>query len=193
MPLPDGVLRRYDMDDASNGRCCWRILTPAWSHRPLSGDGAALHGGRWNAKGRPALYVSERGFTTPHDIAWAEFQQGLGTRIGTVVPYEMRIDKLVDLTDSETRHVLGLRQSDFYCAWQAIMLRGETPPTWTIANRLIEGGADAVLVPSMVYPQGRNIVVWNLDNRAGCEVRVVDPDNALPVDQASWPPVTGLA
>ncbi|WP_439546652.1 RES domain-containing protein [Sandarakinorhabdus sp.] len=35
-----------------------RYLTPRWSHAPLSGAGAALHGGRFNRPGVPALYLS---------------------------------------------------------------------------------------------------------------------------------------
>jgi RES domain-containing protein len=36
----------------------YRALNPVWAHRPLSGEGAALHGGRFNPKGLPALYLS---------------------------------------------------------------------------------------------------------------------------------------
>jgi RES domain-containing protein len=37
---------------------CYRAHDPKWSHLPLSGDGAAASGGRFNPKGIPALYLS---------------------------------------------------------------------------------------------------------------------------------------
>ena len=37
---------------------CYRAHNPMWSFSPLSGAGAAIHGGRFNSKGMPALYLS---------------------------------------------------------------------------------------------------------------------------------------
>lgn len=54
------------------------MLAPKWAHRPLSSEGAALRGGRWNEPGRQALYMSED-FVT----AVAEYEQDLGIRPGT--------------------------------------------------------------------------------------------------------------
>jgi RES domain-containing protein len=36
----------------------YRALQPKWSHAPLSGQGAAIHGGRFNPRRVPALYLS---------------------------------------------------------------------------------------------------------------------------------------
>ena len=57
----------------------WRMLAPRWSHKPLSGQGAARCGGRCNVPGQPALYMSE-GFAT----AITEYEQDLGVRPGTL-------------------------------------------------------------------------------------------------------------
>lgn len=37
----------------------YRLLQAAYRHEPLSGQGAALYGGRWNPKGLPLLYTTE--------------------------------------------------------------------------------------------------------------------------------------
>jgi RES domain-containing protein len=37
----------------------WRIDKKKWSATSFSGDGARLHGGRWNSPGRPLVYTSE--------------------------------------------------------------------------------------------------------------------------------------
>ena len=48
MPLKDG---RY-------AGPLYRALNPVYARAPLSGRGAELYGGRFNAKGTPALYTS---------------------------------------------------------------------------------------------------------------------------------------
>jgi RES domain-containing protein len=53
----------------------YRALRPAWSFKPLSGAGAARNGGRWNAKGTPALYLAEDPMT-----ALAEYNQDFSFR-----------------------------------------------------------------------------------------------------------------
>lgn len=37
----------------------WRICAPKYAHSAYSGEGARLHSGRWNSKGRSAVYSSE--------------------------------------------------------------------------------------------------------------------------------------
>ena len=37
----------------------YRLLQAAYRHEPLSGQGAALYGGRWNPKGLSLLYTTE--------------------------------------------------------------------------------------------------------------------------------------
>ena len=36
----------------------WRIVKEKYAASALSGEGARLNGGRWNAKGRPVIYTS---------------------------------------------------------------------------------------------------------------------------------------
>ena len=36
----------------------WRLSAERWAPDPLSGRGAELHGGRWNPKGLPCVYLS---------------------------------------------------------------------------------------------------------------------------------------
>ncbi len=48
-----------------------RIHDPGWAWAPGSGEGAKLHGGRFNLPGVEALYTSLR-----PETAWLEAQQG---------------------------------------------------------------------------------------------------------------------
>ena len=44
----------------------WRLARRPWAD--LSGDGARLHGGRWNSPGRPVLYLSEEAALPPLEV-----------------------------------------------------------------------------------------------------------------------------
>ena len=37
----------------------WRVTKTRYTAQAFTGAGGALHGGRWNSKGRPVIYVSE--------------------------------------------------------------------------------------------------------------------------------------
>ncbi|WP_208026748.1 RES family NAD+ phosphorylase [Rhabdothermincola sediminis] len=88
----------------------WRHLSPRLD--PLSGEGARLHGGRFNPAGSfPVLYICR---TRPCVVA--EFQR-LGERqpigVDGLLPrhlyrYDIRLDRVLDLTDAGTRHEVGI-------------------------------------------------------------------------------------
>ena len=77
----------------------YRALNPIRAREPLSGEGARLHGGRFNPKGVRALYTSMSVMT-----AIREANQ-IGTlQPTTLVSYEADITLIFDATDGD---VLG--------------------------------------------------------------------------------------
>lgn len=104
----------------------WRHLSPG--HDPLSGEGARLNGGRFNPAGSfPVLYICR---TRP--CAVAELRR-LGERqaIGVegLLPrhlyrYDIRLDRVLDLTDAGVRGEVGLG------------LEVLTGPDWTVCQEL---------------------------------------------------------
>jgi RES domain-containing protein len=167
-------------------------MAPKWSHSPNSTTGAAYHGGRWNRPGAGALYLSEVfSAELPVATAWAEYQQDIGTRIGTLVPYAVDLDRVVDLTDHATTSALKLNVFDFHCAWKDITASGGVPPTWRIADLMISENVHAIRVPSAAHPGGVNIVVYKLAGTPGQKVQAIDPSSMLPVNLASWSSTRG--
>ena len=62
----------------------WRAYVPAWAHLPLSGEGAARFGGRWNPVGQPTIYAARELST-----AWAEYNQGFVQHPATIDQLEV--------------------------------------------------------------------------------------------------------
>lgn len=163
-------------------RRCWRVLAPKWAHSPLSGAGAARHGGRYNLPGTAALYLSEELLT-----AVAEYEQELGIRPGTFCAYEVDVADVVKLADERVRTTIPITLDDLLGPWQEIaFVRGERPPTWTLAQRLQTQGCAGVRVPSAILPDTANLVLWRWNDMPDRQVVAHDPLGDLPVDQSAW-------
>lgn len=158
------------------------MLSPKWSHRPLSGEGASRHGGRYNPPGLPALYMSEA-----FETAVAEYEQELGIRPGTLCAYDVEADGVADLTDPVPLRAIGFEPADLACPWKQILLiEKKRPPTWDLVDSLIADGASGVRVPS-VRGRGVNLVLWRWNVGPGSpRVAALDPLADLPRDQSSW-------
>ena len=114
-------------------RIVWRAHHPRWSFAPTSGDGAALHGGRFNRVGQPALYTSLR-----METAWLEAQQGFAFKAQPMIvcAYEVDCEGIADLADPAIRESLGIMPSDLTGAWEDLANRRQMPPSWAMADRL---------------------------------------------------------
>ena len=159
----------------------WRVLAPLWADRPLSREGAARHGGRWNPKGTPALYLSAE-LTT----AVAEYEQDIGIRPGTFRAYNVNVDRILDLTSADVLASLGLDPAERYAPWNIMLLvERREPPRWRIAETLIGLGCNGVLVPSIKLAEGTNLVLWRRNDSVDRTVVALDPQTDLPRDQSS--------
>lgn len=165
---------------------CYRAHDPRWSFKPISGDGAAIRGARFNPKGVPALYLALEIVT-----AVKEANQGLARRIDPCVlcSYDVDCDDIVDLRTPETRDEAGVRLKDMACAWMDALADGKHPPSWTIYRSLTAEGKAGILVPSFApgaSTDDHNLVLWAWGGDLPHRVRVVDPNGRLPRDQRSW-------
>lgn len=161
---------------------CWRIHAPKWACVPLSGEGAARTGGRFNRPGTPALYLA-----FDHGTAVQEYEQELGWRPGTLCAY--RVDaRCADLRQAASLEELGFTATDVRCPWKQLAFSrpSRVPPSWRVADALIRRGAAGAIYPSQANPAGTNLVLWRWNVRGGARVEVLDPLKDLPRDQASW-------
>jgi RES domain-containing protein len=165
---------------------CYRAHDPRWSFKPLSGDGAAIHGGRFNPRGVPALYLA----LDPIG-AVREANQGFAHKTEPCVlcAYEVDCDDIVDLRTDEARTAQRVAAQDMAAGWFSFLAEGDEPPSWRIARRLIGEGAAGMLAPS--YAPGatladHNLVLWRWGEKLPHRIAVFDPSGRLPKDQLSW-------
>jgi len=164
----------------------YRGHNPRWLFAPESGEGAARYGGRFNPKGIQALYTSLR-----PETAWLEAQQGFAFKAQplTLCAYTVDCRDILDLTAADARDAAGATEADLGCAWEETAGRGEAPPSWRLAGRLIEAGCAGVIVPSFAKSataRDINAVFWKWSHELPHKLRVIDDDARLPKDDRSW-------
>ena len=161
----------------------WRMLAIRYQRDPLSGEGARLLGGRWNARGTPALYLA-----TDPATAVAEFYQGL-PKPGTLAPYRLEAIRIADLTDGAGRPCEASVEHACNAAWKAMAARAKLPPSWDLTEILIAAGAQGALVPSTQNRGGTCLVLWHWHDGAGegagegqgegAALTLLDPEKSL--------------
>ena len=163
-----------------------RAHNPKWSFKPLSGEAAAVHGGRFNPKGMPALYMASTSVG-----AIRESSHGFAHKFDPLVlcSYDVDCDDIVDLRNTKDRATAGVQDADLACAWMFLASGGVEPPSWKLARDLSAAGTSGILVPS--YAIGAigdefNLVLWDWGPTLPHSVRVYDPSGKLPKNQLSW-------
>uniref|UniRef100_UPI0031013761 RES family NAD+ phosphorylase n=1 Tax=Neorhizobium sp. EC2-8 TaxID=3129230 RepID=UPI0031013761 len=159
----------------------WRAYVPRWAHAPLSGDGAARFGGRWNPAGAPTIYAGRELST-----AWAEYNQGFVQHPALIAQLRLDGAQLVDLTDPDILTGLGVDQAIHRCEWRAELDAGRIPPTHRLREKLLHEGRDGVIYPSFMSPGGTCVALWHWNGKDQPKLTVTDPDGRLPKSPASW-------
>jgi RES domain-containing protein len=165
---------------------CYRAHHPQWAWTPLSGDGAAIRGGRFNPVGTPALYLA-----LTLEGMFLEMGHGLSRVFEplTVCTYRVDSDDIVDLRTAEERSAARIGEPDMACAWEYELSERRRPASWAIHDRLARDGAAGILVPSYARgarPDMHNLVLWRWGPNPPHKVEVHDPSGRLPKNQLSW-------
>jgi RES domain-containing protein len=159
----------------------WRAYVPRWAHAPLSGEGAATFGGRWNAVGQVCIYAA-----CELSTAWAEYNQGFVQHPATIAQLWLEGARLADLTGEESLVRLGQSPDIHRTQWRADLDEGRTPLTHKLAADLQHDGYDGLLYPSFMSLGGSCVALWRWNEPGAPTLSVTDPDNRLPKGPASW-------
>lgn len=165
---------------------CYRGHDPAWSFTPLSGEGAAITGGRFNRKCQPTLYLALDIMT-----AVGECTQGFSHRLQplTMCEYDVDCEGIADLSNEAGRQEHDVPLDDLACGWLTCLRANRDAPSWLVADRLRLEGHSGIIVPSFVpgaTEANRNLVLWDWGPDLPHRVVVYDPSGRLPRNQLSW-------
>ena len=140
--------------------------------------------GRWHHGGQQALYLS--GSPEGCQVALKVYlRQDDGPR--GIYPLDVSARRIADLRCPEARTSLGTSLDKIHAFWADLLDAGQHSPTWTLADRLRDMGADGLLTPSRSRPDLTHLTLfsWNEMHkaqvqRAGTPLPWPDPEGAPP-------------
>lgn len=156
----------------------YRALNPVWARQPLSGEGAARFGGRFNAVGTPALYCSLSPLT-----ALREANQVGDLQPTVLVAYNAEIERVFDSRSLEALAPFGMTPELLADpAWRDAVAAGGGARTQTFATSLVEQGYNGLLVRSFARaagPDDLNLVLWHWGAKPPSRIELIDDENRL--------------
>lgn len=156
----------------------YRALNPIYACEPLSGRGAELYGGRFNAKGTPALYLSLSVRT-----ALREANQAGSLQPTTLVSYDADIERVFDSRDEAALRADGMDPASLADpSWRDQMKATGEARTQGFGRRLIAAGYHGLLVHSFAPGAGDddlNLVLWKWSTTAPTRLTLIDDENRL--------------
>jgi RES domain-containing protein len=123
----------------------WRIVSAKYKEKAYAGDGARIHGGRWNSKGVAVVY-------TAGSLALASIEMIVNLPAPKLLQKYIRISARIGLD-----LVSDLSEADLPEDWNS---RPISPSTRAIGDRWFKKQSSAVLrVPSIVVPDEYNYLL----------------------------------
>jgi RES domain-containing protein len=157
----------------------YRALNPVWAGAPLSGEGARRHGGRFNARGTPALYLALDAMTAVREVS----QIGAPLQPTLLVTFAVDVDPVFDATDPALLATRGVTPDALAANdWRIAMRDHGIAPTQSFANALIADGFAGLHAPSYargVPPGAANLILWHWDTDLPAQMRLIDDEARL--------------
>jgi RES domain-containing protein len=156
----------------------YRALNPVYAREPLSGRGAELYGGRFNAKGTPALYAS-----LTIQTALREANQVGSLQPTTLVCYDAEIERVFDTRDAMALAAEGMDTDALADAgWRDQMRKSGEARTQGFARRLAGEGYQGLLVRSFARgarADDMNLVLFSWGAGPPSRLTLIDDEKRL--------------
>lgn len=128
-----------------SGIAAYRLVKQKWKSSAFDGEGARLYGGRWNSRGKPAIYLAGS-----QSLAMLEIMVHLNDYrlLSSYAMFELHIP---------AAEIADLPQNRIPPDWRA---EPAPPSTAEIGDAWLDEGAGlALAVPSVVIPGERNYLL----------------------------------
>lgn len=139
---------------------------------PLSTGGSRAIGGRFNMRGRAALYVAG----TPElalreSVGASDLVHATRFRPRLVVCIDVRLSRAIDLTDPAIRGRAALTDKELFIDWRSA---SDPIATQLVGEAARAEGIEGILFPSSIDPALANLVVYreNLLSASRLEVSI---------------------
>ncbi len=156
----------------------YRALNPVWARLPLSGEGAARFGGRFNAMGVPALNCSLSPLA-----ALREANQVGDLQPTVLVSYRAQIAQVFDGRSAEALATFAMTTGLLADPrWRNEVAAEGEARTQAFAKSLIGKGFNGLLVPSFARGAGAtdlNIVLWRWGAKLPSRMELIDDQSRL--------------
>jgi RES domain-containing protein len=156
----------------------YRALNPVYARDPLSGRGAELYGGRFNARRTSALYTSLSIMT-----ALREANQAGNLQPTTLVSYDAAFEQIFDGRDDALLQAVEMDLAAMADpSWRDQMKRTGEATTQAFAKRLIADGFQGLVVRSFApgaAADDLNLVLWTWGNEAPARLTLIDDEKRL--------------
>ena len=140
----------------------WRVARKAHAEHPLSGEGARLHGGRWNHAGVPVVYTSQ-------SLSLAVLEYLVNVSVADL-PDDL-VSVQIEIPD-ELR-VTSIAIKDLPNGWRTFPAIEDLKDIGT--NWASKGSTPILIVPSVVIPTELNYLI-NPKHRLIDRLRIVSVD-----------------
>ena len=158
----------------------YRAHDAQWAWASTPGEGARRNGGRFNARGVKALYLSLSPVT-------ALLESGpLGYLQPTVAleVYQVNVEHIFDALDPEACKAERVTEPELDCpTWKADMHEKGFSDSQALANRLIDIGFTGMRVRSYARnatPDHANLVLWDWGDEDSGQIVLLDDQLHLP-------------
>ena len=158
----------------------YRAHDPRWSWPPVSGEGARLHGGRFNRIGVAAFYASLSPLTAMREAS--PFGRPLQPTL--LCAYDVDAEPIFDALDASRRRDSKVTDDHLRCpTWEHDMHSGVVPPSQALADRLIAAGFAGMRVPSFAPGASAddvNLVFWQWGDSRPSRIVLIDDERRIP-------------
>lgn len=143
-----------------------------------TGEGARLHGARWNA---PLSFAAVYASATARDcveeaLAWCaryNLPQSAGTP-AVLVALECHLVTVLDLTDAATRRRIGLSRAAIVDdRWWLEQSEGRESSCQAVGRAAFAAGVEAIKVPSVRVARAWNLVIFPRNLHPGSFIKMI--------------------